>query len=251
MSHIIAIHSFRGGTGKSNSSANIAALLAARGRRVAVVDMDIQSPGIHVLFGLDETTLDKTLNGFLYGNYGIVAAAYDVTPNLGVAVTGQIFLVPCSIKAEDISKVIRQGYDATKLNDGLEDLIEELALDALLLDSHPGLGNETLLSLAMADTLALILRPDEQDFQGTHITLQVMQRLKIPRIVLIVNKTPEDLDLDQVKAEVEKTYGVPVAAVFPHSDEMMALASSGIFSLHYPDHPIASKYRQLAQLLLP
>ncbi|MBP8001949.1 MAG: MinD/ParA family protein [Chloroflexi bacterium] len=251
MSHIIAIHSFRGGTGKSNSAANIAALLAAQGKRVAVVDMDIQSPGIHVLFGLDETTLDKTLNGFLYDQYGIVAAAHDVTPNLGVALTGQIFLVPSSIKAEDISRVVRQGYNAEKLNDGLEDLIEELDLDAVLLDSHPGLGKETLLSLAAADTLVIILRPDEQDFQGTHVTLQVMQRLQIPQIFLVVNKAPEDLDLNQVKREVEKTYGVPVLAVFPHSDEMMTLASSGIFSLHYPDHPVAQKYRQLALALLP
>src|SRR5262245_53203 len=52
MAKIIAIHSFRGGTGKSNTTANIAALLAADGRRVGVIDTDIQSPGIHVLFGL-------------------------------------------------------------------------------------------------------------------------------------------------------------------------------------------------------
>ena len=50
MSKIISIHSFRGGTGKSNTTANLAALLAAQGLRVAVIDTDINSPGIHVLF---------------------------------------------------------------------------------------------------------------------------------------------------------------------------------------------------------
>ena len=49
MSKIISIHSFRGGTGKSNTTANLAGLLAAEGRRVGVIDTDIQSPGIHVL----------------------------------------------------------------------------------------------------------------------------------------------------------------------------------------------------------
>jgi septum site-determining protein MinD len=53
MSKVISIHSFRGGTGKSNTTANVAMLLAAKGRRVAVVDTDVQSPGIHVLFGID------------------------------------------------------------------------------------------------------------------------------------------------------------------------------------------------------
>ena len=51
---IVSVHSFRGGTGKSNATANLAILMAAQGRRVGVVDTDIQSPGIHVLFALDE-----------------------------------------------------------------------------------------------------------------------------------------------------------------------------------------------------
>ena len=54
MSKIISIHSFRGGTGKSNITANLTALIARTGNRVGAVDTDIQSPGIHILFGLDE-----------------------------------------------------------------------------------------------------------------------------------------------------------------------------------------------------
>jgi MinD-like ATPase involved in chromosome partitioning or flagellar assembly len=45
MSRIISVHSFRGGTGKSNAAASVATLLAAEGQRVGVVDTDIQSPG--------------------------------------------------------------------------------------------------------------------------------------------------------------------------------------------------------------
>jgi len=51
MPRVIAVHSFRGGTGKSNLTANLAATLALAGHRVAVVDIDIQSPGIHVQIG--------------------------------------------------------------------------------------------------------------------------------------------------------------------------------------------------------
>ena len=50
MSKIVSVHSFRGGTGKSNTTANLAALMAVEGNRVGVIDTDIQSPGIHVLF---------------------------------------------------------------------------------------------------------------------------------------------------------------------------------------------------------
>jgi MinD-like ATPase involved in chromosome partitioning or flagellar assembly len=68
MAKIISIHSFRGGTGKSNTTANLCALLAAMGKRVAVIDTDIQSPGVHVLFGLDESEMKNTLNDYLWGN---------------------------------------------------------------------------------------------------------------------------------------------------------------------------------------
>ena len=71
MSKIISVHSFRGGTGKSNISANIASQLAQRGHRVGVIDTDIQSPGIHVLFGMDEEQIDRSLNDYLWGRCNI------------------------------------------------------------------------------------------------------------------------------------------------------------------------------------
>ena len=43
MAKILSIHSYRGGTGKSNLTANLAACLAAAGKRVAVVDTDVDA----------------------------------------------------------------------------------------------------------------------------------------------------------------------------------------------------------------
>ena len=75
MSRIISIHSFRGGTGKSNTAANVTALLAGKGLRVGVIDTDIQSPGIHVLFGLKEEEMKHSLNDYLWGKCHIEEAA--------------------------------------------------------------------------------------------------------------------------------------------------------------------------------
>ena len=80
MLKIVAIHSFRGGTGKSNITANIATVLARWGHRVGVMDTDLQSPGIHILFGVDQETLAYTLNDYLWHGCEIHNAAYDVTP---------------------------------------------------------------------------------------------------------------------------------------------------------------------------
>ena len=250
MSKIISIHSFRGGTGKSNTTANVAMLLAAEGRRVAVVDTDIQSPGIHVLFGLDQATLNRTLNDYLWGRCRIEEAAHDVTPSLGVDFEGRTFLVPSSIQPADIAQVMREGYDVGLLNEGFRHLIEELELDALLLDTHPGLNEETLLSIAMSNALAIIMRPDSQDYEGTSVTVAVARKLGVPRMVLVVNNTPAIFDFGEVEARVEKTYDCEVAAVLPHSDELMVLSSEGIFALRHPDHPLTGLYRQIASRIM-
>ena len=250
MSRIVSVHSFRGGTGKSNITANIAALAAVDGKRVGVIDTDILSPGIHVLFGLDESKMVHSLNDYLWGKCAIEETAHDVTPGLGADIKGKIMLIPSSIKPGEIARVLREGYDVGLLNDGLQTLIRNLKLDVLMIDTHPGLNEETLLSFATSDILVIIMRPDQQDYQGTGVTVEVARKLDVPRMMLLVNKVPAVFSTDGVKARVEQTYNCEVAAVLPHSEEMMTLASSGIFVLRYPDHPVTDILRQAAALIL-
>ena len=250
MAKIISVHSFRGGTGKSNTTANLSALLAKKGFRVGVVDTDIQSPGIHVLFNLDEGDMKHSLNDYLWGKCEIQDAAHDVSGRLGADIRGQIFLIPSSIKAGEIVRVLREGYDVGLLNDGFRNLVSELDLDYLVIDTHPGLNEETLLSVAISDALIIIMRPDQQDYQGTAVTVDVARKLDVPNLMLLVNKTPKVFDFDDVRERVEKTYNCTVAAILPHSDEMMALASSDIFSLRYPEHEITQGLEQVVARLL-
>ena len=41
----------------------------------------------------------------------------------------------------------------------------------------------------------------------------------------------------------------PVAAVLPHSEELMVLSSEGVFCVRYPDHPLTDLYRDDAARL--
>lgn len=250
MSKIISVHSFRGGTGKSNSSANLTYLCALQGLRVGVVDTDIQSPGIHVLFGIDDQDMGKSLNDYLWGKCNIEETAHDVTAALGPQVKGKVFLVPSSIKAGEIAHVLREGYDVGLLNDGFSALIDKLKLDVLIIDTHPGLNEETLLSIAMSDTLVLILRPDQQDYQGTSVTVEVARKLDVPQMLLLVNKVPPMFNIEDVKKRVETTYNCEVGAVIPHSDELMTLASAEVFANKYPDHAVTKIYQKLVDRIL-
>ena len=248
MSKIISIHSFRGGTGKSNTTANLAAQLALAGNRVGVIDTDIQSPGIHVLFGLNTSTIAHSLNDFLWGKCEIGQAAYDVTAQSGIR--GQIFLIPSSSQADEIVNVLREGYDISLLTEGFRKLTDTLALDVLLIDTHPGLNEETLFAIAISHALVIVMRPDHQDYEGTGVTVEVARSLEVPNMTLVVNKTPPSFATEKVRQRVQQTYDVESVTVLPHCDEMMNLASGGIFSLHYPDHLLTTMYRDLAHDLL-
>ncbi|GAK55069.1 cobyrinic acid ac-diamide synthase [Candidatus Vecturithrix granuli] len=250
MSKIISIHSFRGGTGKSNTTANLSLLLADQGLRVGIVDTDIQSPGIHVLLGLDPNDMVHTLNDYLWGKCELAEAAHDMSSHLGLKSGGQIFLIPSSMKANDIARILKEGYDVGLLNDGFNNVLDDLELDVLMIDTHPGLNEETLLSIAISDALVLIMRPDQQDIQGTAVTIDVARKLSVPNLLLVVNKAPDVYDFDQLKRDMEKVYDCPVAAILPHSDEMMVLGGKGVFSLSFPDHPVTLKLKQVAAQLM-
>ena len=252
MSKIVSIHSFRGGTGKSNSTANLAALVARRGNRVGIVDTDIQSPGIHVLFGFNEERMKHSLNDYLWGNCVIEEAAYDVTSVLKEKASkdSKIYLIPSSIKARDITRILRDGFDFNMLNDGFQELIDALDLDYLFIDTHPGLNEETLLSLTISDVLVLILRPDNQDFQGTAVTVEVARKLRVPKMLLLINKALPNLDFDALRQQVEKIYNTPVAGILPVSDEMMQLASSDLFCLRNPNHPLTQEMEKVAKQII-
>ena len=55
---------------------------------------------------------------------------------LGLMVQGS----PSSVKADEIARILKDGYDVKLMNDGFRSLIKALALDYLFIDTHPGLS---------------------------------------------------------------------------------------------------------------
>jgi MinD-like ATPase involved in chromosome partitioning or flagellar assembly len=161
-----------------------------------------------------------------------------------------LLLIPSSVKTGEIARVLREGYDVGLLNDGIQSLVRELELDYLFIDTHPGVNEETLLSIAICDEFLLIMRPDNQDFQGTAVTVELAHRLEVQNIMLIVNKIPQGMNREMLKGQIESAYRAPVVGMLPLNSEMAGLASSGLFALRFPDHPLTQELKAIAQRLL-
>ncbi|MEV7775709.1 AAA family ATPase [Kitasatospora sp. NPDC086791] len=246
MAQIIAMHSHRGGTGRSTLAANLARLLADGGHRVALVDTDIQSPAAHALFGGTEAP-DRTLADYLVGRCEVEDAALALPSAPGGA---GLFLVPARAEASGIHEIIAQGYDVGLLREGFDRLIDVLRLDVLLLDTHAGINNETVTAVASADTLAVVTRSCLLDLGGAGETIEFAGQLGCARRVLLVNMVPPGVPRELAEQRAEAAYGSPVEAAFPYTPELAVVAGSRLFVDAHPDHPLVKRFRMIIPSLV-
>ena len=111
-------------------------------------------------------------------------------------------------------------------------------------------GLMDLLSIAISDILIIILRPDNQDFQGTAVTVDIARSLDVPNLILMVNKAVPKYDFADLKKQIVGTFNAPVAGILPLSFDMAENASKDLFSLRYPDHEWSKALRGVAEAIL-
>lgn len=250
MATITSIHSFRRGTGKSLLAANVAALVANKGRRVGVIDANLLSPSLHIFFHLGEGQIRYTLNDYLSSKCGVEQIAYEVLEGSGVNAKGRIVLVPASTNPAEIMHILREPYNMDLFSEGIHALGKALGLDIIMVDNYAGLSEDTLLSIAMSKTAVIVMSPDKQHYQGTGVMIETSRRLGVPRIMLAINEVPTAFDPAKVKEQAEQAYECDVAALIPHSEHLMAYGSSGIFAVNQPEHPITRIFESLATALV-
>ncbi|MEV7523053.1 MinD/ParA family protein [Streptomyces sp. NPDC091371] len=238
MTRTIVVHSHRGGTGKSSVLANLALLLAAEGRRVGVVDTDIQSPTLDLLFRLGP---GFSLADYLLGRCEIEAAAQQV------ALPG-LYVVPARTGTAALREIMTSGYDVGLLPEGFDRLAGHLALDMLLLDTHAGLNNESVTAMASADVLMIMARADRIDLSGVEETIALAGRLPCRR-TLVLSMAPAGVDREAARRRAQEVYGAPLAGILPYSPEMAALYGERIFAEAHPDHPLVDEFRTIISAL--
>ncbi|NJP04848.1 MAG: AAA family ATPase [Chloroflexaceae bacterium] len=253
MAHRIAFHSARAGTGKSTIVANLATILVVSGYRVGILDANLQSALMHQYFSLDVNHPFPTLNQYLLGECQAQQMVYDVTPRTTPTLPGQVLLLPASTDAQALEQVLRNGYNTDRITDTLVSLIDQLQFDFFLIDTHAGWQERTLLtmlSMAIVDTLLIVMRLDQNDYQGTGVLLDLARELEVPNIALVLNQVAMHVSHEQVQERIEQTYQCPVMALLEYSDHPTLVTQNHLFVLKHPRHPLTQSLKQLAMLLV-
>jgi MinD-like ATPase involved in chromosome partitioning or flagellar assembly len=250
MAKTIAIHSFKGGTGKSTLSANLAIALALKRRKVAVMDMDLEGPGLHVILGLDPYELPFTLNDVL--TKGVQPEEATVKMNDRLHLTkGELYFAPASVKVEEILKSLRSGFEVDSFSNAINRLTGRFGLDYVVVDTHPGLEDDTLLAMGVCDYLLVVTRLDQQDMFGTGVMTSVARTLEKP-VYLVVNMIPTALKTSEASKVVEKigtNFKVRMLGWLPFSEDVVNSLSKSAFILDNPTHPMTKRFNELATKL--
>ncbi|HEY7733488.1 MAG TPA: ParA family protein [Nitrososphaera sp.] len=174
----IAFHSYKGGTGKTTIASNYAALLAKKGFRVALLDLDVYAPSLLAYF---QKQPRKWLNDYLLGEADVDEVMTEVTDIIedyskkydkATEVKGRLWIGFCNVKKEEIYKI--EGGTSESSKSQLrrfivlrENLIRDYDLDYVIIDTSPGIRYWSINALAVADTLFLTLKTGDIDVEGT------------------------------------------------------------------------------------
>jgi MinD-like ATPase involved in chromosome partitioning or flagellar assembly len=223
------------------------------GNRVGLLDTDPIGGGIRTLFSLDNQAAHPDHYWWLQTNPDtpkqLTSQAYPYgsppPPQAGIYLPTEQNLGKISTQLTSLQAY----YGVQNPSDALTHLSQDFKLDYLLLDTQPTLDDENLLSLALADTIAVLMQLDTYDFQRIAVLLGIIQKLDIQQTWLIPSQVLPLVDTATIKAKLTQTYQLPVGAVLPLNEEMVRLASGGLFCLHYPQHDLTKVMMGFAQKL--
>lgn len=251
MAKILAVQSFKGGTGKSTISANLAVTLAQLKKRVGVIDLDLEGPGLHIIFGISDGEIKATINDVLQRPIQISDAVIDLTPRLGIK-SGCLLFCPAGHSLEEILKMVDTGFNISRFKAVLASLAREYQLDYLLIDSHPGIEKDTILSMAVCDVVVLLSRVDHQDMFGSGVMHEVASQLRKP-VILILNMIPSsvgDKESKKIGEKIASLFNLQVLTALPFNSDVFENLSRGVFVLDHQKDPLTRKFAELAQNMI-
>jgi len=168
---VISFAIFKGGTGKTTSAVNTATALAAKGRKVLLVDLDQQASATRYL-GLDHEASPNMYEVYM----GIRQAALCPRPTaFGVDVLASHRLMAA------IEEALEPG-DEMKLADFLRPLRQQY--DFILIDNPPGRARLTFNGLAAADLILITCSAERMAVDGVGELVDYVQRIMWEKFTL-------------------------------------------------------------------
>lgn len=246
--NVVMIMSGKGGVGKSTVASNLALVLAGRGGKVGLMDIDIHGPNLPKILGVDRERMQST-----QGN--------RIEP---VKVSDNLKLASMAFMLEDEQQAIvwRGPLKMKVIQQFLSD-IEWGKLDWLIVDAPPGTGDEPLSIAQLVEGLSSIVVTTPQDVSILDVkkSIDFARKINLKLLGIIENmsgfKCPhcgkEIFVFKQGGGEkLSSDMNVPFLGSIPLDPELVRSADKGILYVErFPDSPATKALKKIADKINP
>lgn len=181
VSKVITVFGAKGGIGKSTIAANLAAALAHRGKRVAVLDLDLQFGDISLFYDLDpKDTIAELVQEYGTFDYEILKG-YMQTHSSSVSIL-------CAPKSPEMAETIRGESVERIIN------IVRSQFDYVIVDTPPYFNDISLVAVENADMVLQVITLEISTLRNTKMTLDIFKSLQqADKVSVLVNRDSSGL----------------------------------------------------------
>ena len=268
--YVTTFYSFKGGVGRTMALVNAAVTLALRGRRVLVVDFDVEAPGLDTFDVLQTREEVPGVIDFVT-RYLDSGQAPDVTDYIGACPEigdegGQLWIMP-SGRSDSYSANFNQ-VDWAELYDRrdgyllFEDLKEQwnqvLRPDYVLIDSRTGHTDTCgICTRQLPNSVVVFFFPNEQNLRGlAEVVRDIRSEADGPRnktieLHFVMSNVPDLDDEDQILENkihaFQKQLGFRRKPMVVHRYDSLSLLNQAVFAKDRPKSRLAKQYGAIVQ----
>jgi len=239
---IITLHSYKGGTGKTLLSVNLAMIFADKGKRICLLDLDLRAPSLSSTF---KNKNKYWVNDYLNKACKVNNILTDCTPNY--IKEGQLFVGladPSTAAIREMSSKDRKwGLEALcRLLSLKNSLLKDMDFDYVIFDSSPGLQYSSINAIVVADMVLVVTSIDKSDVEGTQ---RMIHDLYEKKTGIVVNKVPQTILSERTPIKLD-THQLPIIEIVPCSCDVLRSGGEYLFAFEKTEHPITQILRKIA-----